>query len=275
MSIGTFCLVKNEAPWIAAHITRILPFIDEICLYDGNSTDGTLEIIEAIKSESPDGRKIKLFRNCDPIDLKDSYVEMFNECLRSLSTDLAFFAHPDMFVLNPSRLLGIKTSRAVALTTSMRSFAGEPDGELFEMVGRQSAWKNIYRLRNPDLAAHYHGHYGVNAEDVYFSSITGNEYIHRGDDMDGYPYEVESSGLEVLHFSDVRPYARRLERMRTCLKNQGNNVALAETHPRVTLEPGGFKYDTFNLVPAEYPAEMIAARNKYKHLERNSNLVKA
>ena len=91
--------------------------------------------------------------------------------------------------------------------------------------------------------------------------------------MDGYPYEVVDSGLEVLHFSDVRPYARRLERMKTCLKNQGNNVALAESHPRVTLKPGGFKYDTFNLVPAEYPAAMLEARNKYRHLEKT--LVKA
>ncbi len=273
MSIGSFTILKNESSWIAAHILRVLPYLDEMCFYDGNSTDGTLDIIEAIKSESPEGRKIKLFRNCDPADLKDDYVRLFNECLRSLSTDLAIFLHPDMHVVNPARLLDIKASGAVALTTSMRSFAGEPDGPLFEIVGRQPKWKNIFRLRNPDLGAHYYGHYGVHNEDVYFQKITGDEHIHYGEHMDLYPYEVEDSGLEILHFSDVRPYARRLERMRTCMKNQGNNVALAETHPRVTLKPGDFKYDSFSLVPAEYPAEMLAARNKYRHLERT--LVKA
>ena len=274
MSIGTFTLIRNEAPWIAAHILRVLPFVDEMVLFDGNSIDGTLEIIEAIQdSEEGDG-KIRLFKNHDCADLKDDYVRLFNGCLRSLSTDLAFFAHPDMYVANPERLSHIANCDAVALSTKMRSFAGEPGEQLFEMVGRGDRWKNLFRLRGPDLGAHYFGHYGVHNEDVYFSAITGDDHEHHGSDFSKYPYEVVDSGLEILHFSDVRTYVRRLERMKTCLRNQGKRPEkideMAAAHPRVTLKSGPMFYDNFTLVPSEYPKEFVEARAKYAHLERTA-----
>ena len=269
MSIGCYTLIKNEAPWIAAHILRVLPFVSEMVFYDGNSTDGTPEIIEAIKSESPEGRKIKLVRNADPKDLRGDYTRLFNECMRELTADLAWFLHPDMWIINPERILQIANSDAVALSTSIRSFAGEPDGELYEIKGRDDAWKNIDRLRNPDLGAVYHGPYGAWNEGVYPTAIVGDSrHLHKS--LDRYPYEIEDSGLEVLHFSDVRPLERRLGRMRTCLENQGWKLTPAEfekkltEHPRVTLKSG----DGFEFVPAEYPAEMLAIRAKYSHLER-------
>lgn len=272
MSIGTFMLVRNEAPWIAAHILRVLPFIDEAVFFDGNSTDGTTEIIEAIQDGEPGGDKIRLFKNHDCKDMKDDYVRLFNDCLRALSTDLAWFLHPDQFVLNPERISQIANSDAVALSCKMRSFAGNPGEALFEMKGRGEAWKNIYRLRNPDLGAHYHGWYGAHNEDVYFKSITGDEHEHHGHNFQNYPYEVVDSGIEVLHFSDVRTYERRLGRMKTCLANQGTKPeridALAASHPRVTLKSGSAFHDNFTLVPAEYPAEFLAAREKYAHLEK-------
>lgn len=278
MSIGTFMLVKNEAPWIGAHILNVLPWVDEMVFYDGNSMDGTLDIIEVIKAESPEGRKIKLYRNADPKDLCDDYVRLFSECMRELSTDLAWFLHPDMCVINPEQISNIANSDAVAMTTSIRSFGGEPDGVLFEIEGgRMSLWKNIYRLHNPDMGAHYFGHYGAWNEDVYFSEITGGEHDHHGHNMDRYPYDVHPSGLYILHFSDVRTYERRLGRMTTCLKNQGMPQDLAAEvaaeHPRVTLKPGTYRGVPFNFITAEWPAKMVEDRNKYKHLERA--LVKA
>ena len=269
MSIGTYTLIKNEAPWIAACVLRVLPYVDEMVFYDGNSTDGTLEIIEQIALDNPrDNYKIKIFRNQDPIDLKESYVRVFNNCLRSLSTDLAWFLHPDMYCVDPARILSVKDSAALALSTKMRSFAGEPGGQLYEIKGRGAEWKNIDRLRNPDLGAVYHGHYGAHNEGVYPTEIVGDSR-HLPVDVSNFPYEVEDSGLEVLHFSDVRTYERRLGRMRTCLANQGNPLSIADYHPRVTLKNGadniGEKYE---FVPAEYPAEMLADRAKYSHLER-------
>lgn len=270
MSIGTFMITHNEAPFIAAHILRVLPYVDEMVFFD-SSTDGTAEIIESIQ-DTKDGGKIRLFKNHDCADMKDDYVRLFNEALHALSTDLAWFLHPDQFVLNPERISQIANSDAVALSTKMRSFAGEPGEQLFEMVGRGNAWKNIFRLRNPDLGAHYHGWYGAHNEDVFFSAITGDEHEHHGTDFSKYPYAVEDSGLEILHFSDVRTYERRLERMKTCLRNQGRPEGkideIAAAHPRVTLKDGFAIGDNFTLVPAEYPAEFLAAREKYRHLEK-------
>lgn len=273
MSIGTFTIIRNESPWIAAHILRVLPFVDEMVLFDGNSTDGTLETIKAIQKDNFLGWKIKLHENKDCADLKDDYVRVFNECLHSLSTDLAWFLHPDMYVINPEQILLVKGSPAVAMSTQMRSFGGEPDGQLYEMSGRGTAWKNIYRLRSPELGAHYFGHYGAQNEDVYFRDITGSQHRHHGEDFARYPYQVAASGIEVLHFSDVRPYERRLGRMVSCLLNQGYHPddvqKLSETHPRVSLISG----EGFDFTASKYPKKFTEARNKYRHLERE--LVKA
>lgn len=271
MSLGTFTLIKNEAPWIAAHILRVLPFVDEMVFLDGNSTDGTLEIIKEIACEHENGYRIRLVGNKDPKDLQDDYVRVFNLALNAISTDLAWFLHPDMWVVNPENILMVRQSPAVAMSTAMRSFGGEPGGQLYEIKGRAEEWKNIYRVRNPDLGAHYFGHYGAWNEDVYFKAITGDQHVLHTN-HGNYPYTVVKSGLEVLHFSDVRPHARRLDRMKKCLANQGNDISLAERHPRVTLKDGmGLTF-----TPTEWPLELIEARNRYRHLEKGaSKLVQA
>lgn len=272
MTIGTFSLVRNESTWIAAHLLNIIPWVDEVVLFDGNSTDGTLEIIEAIQAYEKHGEKIKLFRDKDPKDLKDDYVRLFDECLRSLGTDLAWFLHPDMHILNPEHIALVKDSPAVCLSTSVRSFGGEPGGKLFEMSGRAKEWKHIYRLRNPDLGCHYFGHYGAWNEDCYFRDITGDQhYLY--DDFNDYPYSIAKSGLEILHFSDVRPHARRVDRMLKCLANNNWSAEKAlervKSHPRVTFKDGeGFKF-----TETQYPSAMVADREKYRHLEKGAHAI--
>lgn len=251
MSIGSFILVRNEGPWIGAHLENIAPHIDEAVFYDGNSTDGTPEIIQSYP-------KARLFRNKDPRDLKDDYVRLFDECLKELRTDYAIFIHPDMWIENPWILRDFK-SDAIALSSRMISYAGNPGEQLYRIEGRGEAWKNIYRLK-PDLGAHYHGHYGAQNEDVYFSEITGDEHIHHGSDFSRYPYVVSDSGLIIHHFSDVRPYERRLDRMVKCLINQGYPpeaaAAIAPQHPRVSLKNGA----GFNFVPVDWPEGWLADR---------------
>ena len=267
-SIGTYTLIRNEQDWIAPHLLSWLPVVDQAVFFDGNSTDGTLDIIKAIKKDSEHGHKITLVEDRDPKDLKDDYVRMFNACLWTLKTDWAIFAHPDM-VISKGDAGVIHRSNAMALFCKMRSFAGEPGGPLLEITGRQENWKNITRLHNPNMGAHYFGHYGAWNEDTYFSEITGNDHTLYAE-MSEYPYEVEDSGLEILHFSDVRPYQRRLSRMKTCLENQGKNAFmgddgakwLAENHPRVTLKDFG----RYKFIPAEYPKEFLEAKAKYQHL---------
>ena len=267
--IGSFTLIKNEAAWIAGHLHSWLHLLDQMVFFDGNSTDGTLEIIEAIKHEHPHGYKVKLVRDKDPKDLQDDYVRLFNECMWSLDTDFAFFLHPDMMCAEFPKL---DLGDCIAASVRIESFAGEPDGELFRIVGRGEVWKNIYRLRNPDLGAHYWGHYGHAMEDVYFRDITGDEHVHHAAAVSRYPYVVKDSGIRVLHFSDVRPPRRRFERMVKCLLNNDHTLEMAEKralrHPRVTLKGDA----DFAFEPAKYPADFISAKSKYQHLAKEFSI---
>ncbi len=266
-TIGSYTLIKNESRWIRAHLLSWLPWLDQAVFFDGNSTDGTLDIIRDIAANHPFGHRIKLVENKDPKDLDKDYQRIFNECLRSLSTDYAAFIHPDMILDEPGNIgfLG----DAVAYTVNVRSFAGEPDGQMYEIkTGRTDRWKNIMRLKNPDLGLHYWGAYGQDQEDCYFSKITGSKHeLHlkprvpgelvRGIDFAAYPYEIKDSGIKISHFSDVRPYERRKSRMIKCLINQGipENLieTIAETHPRVTFENAkGFTFE-----PVETPSYLL------------------
>ena|SRR3990167_1094342 len=255
-TLGCFMLVKNEAGFIRQWLSHLLPFVDEFALFDGNSTDGTIDIIADFERNHSCGRKINLYQGKDPADLQDSYARMFNDCLHSLRTDWAFFCHPDMEVENPGDIpIFLENSHGkFAAFTKMRSFAGNPGAQLYEIkTGRADRWKNIYRLKNPNLGAYYWGSYGHADEDVYFKAITGNEHKHCGPFLDAYPYEVIDSGLKIKHYSDVRDFNRRFGRMKTSLLNQGkpeNRAAeLAAIHPRVTLKSG----DGFEFAPVEIP----------------------
>lgn len=248
MTIGSFCLVRNEAQFIKAHLNAWVPHLDEMVFFDGNSTDGTLEILKADKSG-----KVHVYENMNPKDLTDDYTAMSNTALRALGTDLAIFLHPDMIPENLEALKSIPND-VIAATFNIKSFAGDPGDDLFEIIGRGQRWKDIYRLNNPDLGAHYFGAYGAQNEDIYFSEITGTEHMFHGQRFDKYPYPVFHSDLVINHYSDVRPYARRLERMERCLVNQGMSRESAKVaapkHPRVSLKDGG----GFRFVKVESPA---------------------
>lgn len=245
-NIGSYTLIKNDGLFIKEHLDNWLPLLTQMVFYDGNSTDGTLEIIkEAQKGKY--GFKIKLFENKDPKDYTEDYVKMFNDCMWELDTEYAMFLHTDMMLDPQSRIVELPKG-CIAGSIQVRSFAGDPKDTIYEVFGRGTKWKNIYRLRNPNLGAHYFGAYGAQNEDTYFSEITGNEHKHYGTDFTKYPYSVEDSGIVVKHYSDVRPYERRLERMVRSMVNQGRDEASAKelglVHPRVTLKPGsGFDFN--------------------------------
>lgn len=244
-TVGTFTIIRNEIAWIVAHLESWLPHVDEAVFYDGNSTDGTLEVLKQY------GGKVKVFENKDPQNLQDDYVKIFDQCLHELSTDYAIFAHPDMILMDPGNIRNLGEN--LSYFSNMLSFAGEPGGKLYQISGRSQKWKNVYRLRNPDLGLHYWGHYGAQNEDCYFKEITGDEHAFHGNKFEKYPYAVGDSGIKINHYSDVRTKERRLDRMVKCLLNQGyleeDAKRLAPLHPRVTLEPGlGFDF-----APAEYP----------------------
>jgi len=248
VSIGSFTLIKNEIPWIEQHIENAAPHLDEMVFFDGNSDDGTHEVLHRMADKY---KNIKVVCAKDPGNLLEDYTRLSNEAMHTLKTDWGMFLHPDMWVENPEQFRAAGKMQGAALSVDMTSYAGDPDGQLFKIsAGRSRAWKNIYRLRNPDLGAHYHGHYGAANEDVYFYQITGDSHDFFGPDFGRYPYEVLDSGLRIHHFSDVRP---RYQRMATCLRNQGcppdRIDELARTHPRVSLVPTEY----FKLTPCEDP----------------------
>lgn len=239
-------MIKNEALFIRQHLASWLPYLSQMVFYDGNSTDGTLEIIKDHVKRHEFGYKIKLVEDKDPKDLEADYERLSNECMWTLDTDLAIFLHPDMF-LSDSTVIKDIPEGTIAASINIQSFAGNPGEQIYEIKGRGTKWKNIYRLRNPDLGAHYFGYYGAQNEDTYFKEITNNYHNHYGTDFEKYPYPVYDSGINVLHYSDVRPYERRLDRMIKCLVNQGNSEAVAKeyapNHPRVSLKDGnGFTF---------------------------------
>lgn len=241
MSFGSFCLVKNERSWIRPHLYSWLPWVDQMAFWDGNSTDGTLEIIKEIRDTHPFGHKILLKENKDCANLQDDYVRLFNEMIQALDTDYCGFLHADMILDDPGNIKDL--GDAIAYYFHLRSFGGEPGGQMYEITkGRAKTWKDIFRRRDPDLGLHYFGFYGAKNEDCYFSKITGNSHVYHNENYEKYPYEVKDSGIKVSHFSDVRPYERRVSRMITCLLNQGYPKDFAEkfskVHPRVT-----FKFD--------------------------------
>ena len=252
MTIGSFCLIKNEIQFIKAHIDAWIRHLDCMVFFDGNSTDGTLEILRVYARKYS---KIILVENKDPKDLTADYVRLSDEAMRSCTSDLVIFLHPDFFPENPKALKTLPADM-IAGTFNIRSFAGEPGGPIYEILGRGTRWKDIYRLHNPDLGAHYYGYYGAQNEDVYFSEITGNAHEHYGQDFSKYPYPVFDSTLVINHYSDVRPYARRLERMERCLINQGHSPDVAKVmapkHPRVSLIAG----QDFRFIEVKTPSFM-------------------
>src|SRR2546430_2773541 len=106
-----------------------------------------------------------------------------------------------MLLDDPGNIRGL--NEHLAFYSTMRSFAGELDGPLLEITnGRTDRWKNVYRLKSPNLGLHYYGHYGVHNEDCYFSKITGCRHEFFGANFERYPYSVGDSGLKISHFSD-------------------------------------------------------------------------
>ena len=264
MSIGTYTLIKNEITWIGPHLMSWLPIVDEMVFFDGNSKDGTLDVLLEFVRRHPLGRKVKVFANKDPKNLQDDYVLLFNEAISQIKSDYCIFLHPDMFrVSGDFKKLG----DALAYTTTKISYGAERiDDQIYEISeGRADKWKDVMRRRNPDLGLHYFGHYGANNEDTYFREITGDNHEFHGKSFDKYPYEVMDSGVVMAHFSDIRPYGRRLSRMISCLQNQGHSKidaeTIAPTHPRVTLKSG----NGFSFVPVKMPDCYKDSFKDYKH----------
>lgn len=249
MKITVFGPVKNEAQYIGYSIMDCLDYVHEFIYACAKSDDGTDELLDYIKKTYA-GDKLKILRgeeyDFNPHDMA-AYNNAFNACIYEAKGAACWFKHPDMICLNPEKIKDI--TDAAAWYTNLKSFAGDHH-TLIE--GRAKRWKNIHSKK---FGLHYYGAYGSENEDMYFSLITGKAYRHYGENFKAYPYSVKDSGLMVNHYCEVKPYKRRIEKMKSCLKtlmpgaDENTLQHVASNHPRVTLQEssrgwGDFKFKT-------------------------------
>ena len=249
--------IKNESQFVGYSIMAVLPYVHEIVYACAKSTDGTDELLDYIKSKYAKDKLILLRDDkydFDPHDM-EAYNASFNDCIERTTGDAVWFCHPDMIPLNPEHLSSLPQD-ALAWWTNLQSYARDFSTKITS--GRTGRWKNIHKK---ELGLHYYGGYGSVNEDFYHSDITGQEHVFHGDMFDKYPFSVKDSGLDVNHYCELKPYERRLEKMKKCLKTQVPGMSdskiheLAKVHPRVTLDAttsqfGDFKFErTENIAP--------------------------
>lgn len=243
MKISATTTVLNEVEWIGYSIMAAAPYLHEfIYALDANSNDGTRELLAHIKQKYL-GNRITVINvpNFHPTETQ-AYNESLNVCVRAAQGDACMFLHPDMIITEA----GEADPHALAWYTHMTSFARDMNTVITE--GRATKWKIIHAKK---FGLHYYGVYGSQNEDFYHSEITGKSYKHYGEDFLKYPYQVGDSHIKINHYCELRPYKRRLEKMKLCLKALSPNASdavieeAAVQHPRVTLEPSSKRFGTF------------------------------
>jgi glycosyltransferase involved in cell wall biosynthesis len=246
MKISVIGPVLNEAPWIGYSIMAALDHMHEfIYALDEGSNDGTRELLLHIKDKYAK-EKLRIIQtpNFHPHDMS-AYNRAFNVCIQEATGDAVMFLHPDMIITNPEQITKLETG-PLAWTVNMTSFAG--DFSTVITKGRAAKWKNIHAKK---FGIHYYGGYGSQNEDFYHADITGRSYKHYGTEFSKYPFEVKDSGLNINHYCELKPYKRRLEKMKYCLKTQYPGIGesrieeIAVHHPRVTLESSSVQYGQF------------------------------
>src|SRR5882672_11612172 len=116
MSLGAYTIIRNEAAWVGFCVMAAKEVVSEFVFFDGNSNDGTVQLLEYIAKKYKIDIKITLDQ--DPKDLRDDYVKVFNDCLKQVKSDYAFFLHPDMIVVGNK---GIPKKGPMAYYTKMRT----------------------------------------------------------------------------------------------------------------------------------------------------------
>ena len=258
MKLSIVSPVKNEADWIGYSIMACLEHVHEFVYACAKSSDGTDELLDHIKTRYG-GDKIKILRKPEyDFNVHDmaAYNRPYNDAIEASKGKEVIFLHPDMIVTNPEKIKDI-IEGPLAYWTNLTSYAG--DMQTVITKGRASKWKNIHAKR---FGLKYYGAYGSECEDFYHTEITGKQYLHHGQNFRAYPFRVEDSGLKINHYCENKSYARRLEKMKSCLKNLHPTIAddaitaMAIQHPRVTLEPMGsdiFGHFEFNKTDVPVP----------------------
>lgn len=250
MKVSAWSVIKNESQFIGYGALSLLQWVDEIVYFDGNSTDGTLKILDHIKTKYDPQNKIRVFMDKDFKDFKEDYVKTFNDCMKACTGDFLFYCHPDMILTDPGILAHRDRMHEKAYYVNMRSFAGE-DLDMEITKGRSDKWKLI--MFN-GFGIHYAGYYGSQEEDMYFRAITGDSHVLHTD-MNKYPYGVADSGIRLNHYCECKPMNRRAKKMETVVRTNIKGVDdvfvkdVVFNHPRVHLQNKESKWGNFEFKP--------------------------
>lgn len=263
MKISVISPVLNEVDFIGYSIMACMDEMHEfIYALDENSSDGTRQLLAHIKNTYA-FEKLRILDHptFHPHDM-EKYNAAFNRCIDEATGDAVMFLHPDMIITNPKSILAVP-EEPWAWWTNLSSYAGDLRTKI--TVGRATRWKNLQAKK---FGLRYFGAYGSQNEDFYFSDITGKEYRHFGEEFEEYPYEVADSGIKINHYCELKTYARRLEKMKLCLKTMHPGYAdqriedMAATHPRVTLESSHSRWGTFQFAQSEEPIPEVFTKHK-------------
>lgn len=263
MRIAVIGPVKNEAQFIGYSIMAVWPYVEEfVYAVAPSSEDGTIDILRHIAKHHGKVRLLLQGKyDFDPMD-RSAYNQSFNDCIDQTRCEAVWFLHPDMIVTNPEKIRDLKAG-PLAWTVTMRSFARDMNTLITK--GRADQWKNIHAKK---FGLHYFGGYGSQNEDFYHSDITNQSYKHFGTAFQNYPYEIAPSGIKVNHYCELKPYPRRFEKMKLCLKTQvphateGRLEELASQHPRVTLENSSTQFGTFEFAETDEPVPEVFTKYK-------------
>lgn len=263
MKISVISPVLNEAAFIGYSIMSCHKYVEEfVYAVAPSSSDGTIDLLRHIGKHYG---KVRLLidprYDFDPLDMP-AYNRSYNDCIQQARGEAVWFLHPDMIVKNPE-VIQRDWDDSLAWWTNVTSYAKDMNTVITK--GRCTQWKNIHKKQ---FGLHYFGGYGSQNEDFYHSDITFKTYKHFGTDFLKYPYAVTNSGIEVNHYCELKPYERRLEKMKRCLKTLAPGLPdekideMAVQHPRVTLETSSEEFGHFEFSNAK--EEVPDVFTKYK-----------
>lgn len=260
MRISVIAPVLNESQFIGYSVMSSHPYVEEfVYAISPKSNDGTIDILRYIAKNYG---KVRLLidprYDFDPMDTI-AYNKSFQDCIAQARGEAIWFQHPDMVVTKWND----PPEGPLAWWTNVTSYARDMNTVITK--GRCNKWKNIHAKK---FGLKYLGGYGSANEDFYHSDITGKSLKHFGTDFHMYPYEVADSGIDVAHFCELKPYKRRLEKMKLCLRTQHPTYSqarideLAMNHPRVTLEESSTQFGQFEFTETKEPLPEVFTKYK-------------
>jgi len=149
-------LVKNEANWIYFAIKSVLPFVQELIIFDTGSTDKTLDIINTFSSP-----KIRLYQK--PAKSRNQIVSLRQEMVTLTSTDWFLLVDGDEVWSNSSiktliKALALADKQKLGAVVRFRNLVGdlyhyqpESAGQ-YHLLGRRGHLSTRAFRRHPDYA---------------------------------------------------------------------------------------------------------------------------